>query len=286
MTTAIIDKHGRMWSAHSREIRLACDSPYSGWEFSNYSINNLGFIGIHEMLSSCQVKLRPELVGQASIRALADWLVKKSFSRFVLSLHCVDGPLEFFTSRWRLLERIESAIEATRNGSCGNYLAELDPAGRRPAVVALLDLLRQNPPDLSDAQATLDLSARVREVFTSRFVIAKANPSGRDIVFNTISDELFDSFVNWRSISAIGLPVADLPDKGYGEWVQQSYENAMTTQEMVCEKVDVIVSMERMGRMRYRYSRTLLPFNDASGTPMLVSGSIDDKRIDLRIGHG
>ena len=238
-----------------------------------------------EFGSSCHISLKADRVSQLAVQALFDLLMRASFSRYVLSFLNEDGRLELFSSRIDVFQKIEAAVEKSRRPRPDDYLAEANAAPPPPAVVALQNLLRRRPVDLSDGQAMHDLSARIKEVFKNRFIVAEEGAMKPEVVFSGISDGLFAFMAEWRS-NAIGKPVADIPDKNYGDWIAQSYKKALFTQQPAIEKVDAIVCLPRMGRLRLRYGRVLLPFRDASGKPMLVSGTADDNRIDLRVRTG
>ena len=66
MALLLIDDQGHLWDGASRTLRASFDSPYSGGEFSDYAVTNLGFVAANAYGGSCQIRLRPNFVTDAA----------------------------------------------------------------------------------------------------------------------------------------------------------------------------------------------------------------------------
>ena len=58
MSLLLIDDQGEIWDGQSRKLRQSFGSPYSGGEFSDYAVANLGFVALNVYGGSCQVRPR------------------------------------------------------------------------------------------------------------------------------------------------------------------------------------------------------------------------------------
>ena len=282
MTSLLIDSHGDVWSSKSREVRSAYDSPYSGGEFSTYAIKNLGFIHVYTFGTSCQVSFRPNVVSRTAIAACLEWTRRQGFVRYVLDLRNCDARMDLLASHADLAKAIERVVSQQQSIAATDFLAEPQGKVLPPPIVNLLDALRDRPFDLSNLDQTRMLSVLVKETFGNRYLIARADENRSKLVFDKIGDGLFSPFADWRG-SAIGTAIEALPDPAFGEWAANTYNRAIDEQTPIFDTVDAVVCWPRLGRVRLRYKRSVLPFVDSSGTPMLITGSVADTSIDLRI---
>lgn len=282
MNAFLIDSHGDLWSANSRDVRHAYDSPYSGGEFTAYAIRNLGFIGLHEFGASCHLKLNAAFVTEKALEACFQRVTARPSARYILSLQENGDRLDLFSSLADLFRSIECAVLRAKRAKLGDYLSAPIAQPQRPAIARLHEALRQAPVDFSDPERMSGLTRLIGAAFGNRFVIARASPERSTLTFDRIGDDLFTPYSEWRA-RAHGLPVSALPDPTYGEWVARSYYEALESQTALSERIDAIVRWPHAGKMRMRYRRVILPFVGASGAPQLISGTVDDVNIDLRI---
>jgi len=282
MSSLLIDSGGELWGADSRAVRTAFDSPFSGGEFTRYAVRNLGFIGVHAFGNSCHLRLRPEFVSKEALQTFYTWMKSRQFERYVLSLTNDEETMELHRSLSDVFRAVETAVLTSRRAQAGDFLAEPSRETLAPPIVTLLEALRENPLRRDDPEGAAELERLIRKTFGNRFVIVGTDGEKSKLTFGGIGEELFSPYQEWRS-QAIGAPVARLPDPSYGAWVETSYRRALQTQEALSERVDAIVRWPHLGRARMRYTRIILPFKDPSGAPMLISGTRDDRSIDLRI---
>ena len=114
MSLQLIDDQGQVWDGSSRQLRHAYDSPYSGGEFSDYAVVNLGFIATNVYGHSAQVRLRPTFTADAAYDALYRWLLSRRFDRVVITWLGDGWKNEMLRSNQAALIRLDDLIEAAK----------------------------------------------------------------------------------------------------------------------------------------------------------------------------
>lgn len=85
MSLQLINTQGQVWDGSSRLLHDAYDTPYSGGEFSEYAVINLGFLAINVYGYSAQVRLRPNFTADAAFDSLYRCLRSRPFDRIVMT---------------------------------------------------------------------------------------------------------------------------------------------------------------------------------------------------------
>jgi hypothetical protein len=284
MSLLLIDDQGELWDGQSRRLRTAFDSPYSGGEFIAYAVANLGFVAINIYGASCQVRLRPAFVADATHASLNQWLDLSRNERVVLTWLDGDWKDELLRPPQMVKKRLDDLITAGRGVKPEDYLSrklrtdELHPAS--PIGQIVRDWPRFAIPSGQQALMTL-----LQATLGDRFIVVKQERQRNRLVFHEFGDGLFPHYDTWKTC-AVGAPMEELPDRRYGKWAAKGYYETLAGKEPHIEEVDAIVNWPHAGRARLRYKRLIVPICDASGPPMLLGGSILDNRVDLRIGLG
>jgi hypothetical protein len=282
MSLLLIDDEGEIWRGDSRQLRISFDSPYSGGEFCEYAVKNLGFVAINMYGASCQLRLRPKFVGEKTYKALTDWLSRGRLQRVVLSV---------FDKQWRdeLVQaksaraRIEQLLEPEDGAELrpGKHLSRPLPVG----TAAMSPELRNLIATWSDIASTYEpklLVTLVRRVLRERFVVIKVEETKGSLVFGEISSDIYRGYDTWRSC-AVGAPLEEQPDREFGRWVSNAYSEALQSSKPRFDAVDVIMRLPASGRSRLRYRRLIFPVPSTSTSKLLIGGSIIDPSIDLRV---
>jgi hypothetical protein len=122
MSLLLIDDQGQFWRGESRQLRAAYDSPYSGGEFVEYAVKNLGFVAINVYGASCQLRLRPNFIGIRVVEALRDWLSATKIERVVLTTFETGWKDEFVPAA-RIHSRLETLVESEKTEQLPDFLA-------------------------------------------------------------------------------------------------------------------------------------------------------------------
>lgn len=282
MVLLLIDDQGKRWDGASRELRLAFDSPYSGGEFAHYAILNLGFVAVHSYASSFQIRLRPSIVSDRTAATLRQWLTTNEAARGVVSSYSAEWHSELIAGTVLAATRIDRLIADSRRAKPQDYLARpVDPVtlAEMPALARIVndwDRLRQP----SGQHMLLEL---LKQAFGDRYVVVKKEPGQGSLVFHELGDGLFTKYETWRNC-AVGAPVEEQPDRDYGRWIAGTYNEVIRAGKPTVEDIDAIVRWPHAGRTRLRYRRVLVPLLCAGGE-MLMSASLMDNRIDLRVAR-
>ena len=83
---------------------------------------------------------------------------------------------------------------------------------------------------------------------------------------------------------ARGLRMQDQPDYLLGNWIAEAYRDAAAAGVPRLDDIDAITATTRLGRLRIRYSRLIVPVETRWGDRCLL-GACHDPGIDLRGVH-
>ncbi len=282
MSLLLIDDQGEIWDGQSRRLREAFDSPFSGGEFTEYAVANLGFIALNVFGTSCQIRCRPSLTGERTHRALRTWLGQKSCERIILTWFNQDWTNELVRGAEAALMRMEQLAIGSRKPKPTDFLSRLLPDAELHPKSPLGELVRDWR-QLAVPSSQHSLIKLLEQTIGNRYVIVKQDPGINRVIFHEFGEGMYSKYETWRNC-AIGAPVEEQPDRNYGKWVADAYAEAFAANRPMIADIDAIVRWPQEGRARMRYKRVLVPLISASGAPMVLGGSLLDNRIDLRVG--
>lgn len=282
MALLLIDDQGQIWDGASRTLRASFDSPYSGGEFSDYAVINLGFIAANAYSGSCQIRLRPSFVAASATQSLLHWLSSGRIDRIVLSWLDKDWHHELLRSRDTAVARVRELIGAASHTQPNDFIANEVTAAQLPENTALGILLRYWE-RLSEPEGRPSLMDLLNKALGNRYVLVQRAPDNGKLVFRKFGGGLFNHYDAWRA-NGVGVPLEDLPDSNYGRWASEAYHNVLSERLPRIHDVDAIVRWPHVGRTRMRYRRVIVPISSEIGEDVMLGGSIIDNRIDLRIG--
>ncbi len=280
MSLQLIDDQGQVWDGSSRQLRHAYDSPYSGGEFSDYAVVNLGFIATNVYGQSAQIRLRPSFTADAAYDALYRWLLNRRFERVVLTWLDSTWQNEMLRSNQAALIRLDDLIEQAKRQRPEDFMSTLIPGDEVSRDVTLKKLFQTWKLSTRDNRPETVRTA-INSILGNRYAIVQQDHMNNRLLYKELGDGLFTSYDTWRTC-AVGAPMEEMPDRAYGRWVKGCYSDVLSTMEPTVEKVDAIVHWPHSGRTRMRYRRLILPLALSDGSRIVVGGSLVDDRIDLR----
>lgn len=280
MSISLIDDRGEVWPGESRRLREAFDSPYSGGEFVDYAVTNLGFAAISGNGRSMRIRLRPSIVSQSTWATLRRQLLAPQVGRVALTWLDEDWRDEILRPQLPAITRIEQLLAEANGARPGDYLARVLATDELHAASPLGHLVR-NWHHYGQPSAQPSLQALLRAMLGDRYVVTRGNSSNR-VLFQEFGDGLFPWYETWRTC-AVGAPIEEQPDRDYGRWVAAAYREALDADRPMIAEVDAVVRWPHAGRQRLRYTRILVPLHGAGDPPTLLGGSLLDNRIDLRV---
>lgn len=280
MNLLLIDDLGELWHGESRRLRAAFDSPYSGGEFVEYAVKNLGFVAINVYGTSCQVRLRPGFAATKALDAFRNWLQRSRFERVVITKF-ENGWRDELVRPAEAERRVDALVQPERSRAPDDHLAEtLDPAAMssRP----MLADLTESWPQVAEAYDVDTLVRLLRTAFDERFVIVRRSPDRQKLYFQEFGDRIYARYEPWRTC-AVGAPIQEQPDRAYGRWVSNLYQQSVDQDSPRLDAVDAIVRCPQRGRSRFRYKRAIFRLASGSTGDLFLAGSFEDPSIDLRI---
>ncbi|MGE0765466.1 MAG: hypothetical protein AB7L90_03290 [Hyphomicrobiaceae bacterium] len=281
MLLLLIDDQGEIWRGDSRELRAAFDSPYSGGEFIDYAVKNLGFIAINVFGASCQTRLRPDLVTERATFTLLDWIGNTRFERMVVSAFDKDWSNELVRMS-DVPDRLAQMLTQGGRARPNDFLSRTLDASAIANRPLLRDIIN-GWPHIVDQFEFEALIAMLKGVFNDRLVVVKRSAEAPKMLFHEVGDGLlYSAYDTWKAC-AVGAPVEEQPDRHFGKWVARIYEDASTSKAPRIEAVDAIMRWPHAGRSRHRYKRLIFPFQSSDTPKFLIGGTIVDDTIDLRI---
>lgn len=283
MSLQLIDDQGQVWDGGSRQLRHAYDSPYSGGEFSDYAVVNLGFIATNVYGQSAQIRMRPSFTADSAFDALYRWLVSRHFDRVVLTWLDDGWHNEMLRSNKEALIRLDDLIEVGKRQRPDAFLSQhvTAPTPRDPK---LMQQLFNEWPTISANLDETQMRRLLEPLLGPRYVVVKAERNTPKLVFSEFGGGIFANYDVWRSC-AIGAPIQEQPDRLYGRWVADAYAKTLAQGGPRLDQVDAIVRWPHEGRLRMRYQRLIVPIKVTDTEVHLLGGSVVDDRIDLRVAR-
>ena len=284
MHCLVFDDRGEVWDANSRELAEGLNASIGGDALTSYAIKNLGFIAATVINESVRIRLRPAVVSQVALSGLLYWLHDQPFHRVLLSFLDSDWSHELVRSRQeaasRLLARVRFKSE-DREGDFLNKARALQDLSPGSPLRELLNLW-------SDHSGKYDgerLSPLLDKALNGRFVLFEAASGSNSVYVKEVGPGLGRSGAFWLSRTK-GLRVEDQPDYAYGKWVSEAYRDVLNTREPLLDDVDAVITWPQQPRVSYRYRRLVVPFAGRDASTLLLSATVIDPDISLRVKSG
>lgn len=270
-----------MWDGGSVVLRRGFDTPFSGGEFTSYSVRNLGFVAIDLFGRSCQIRLHPARVSQKALVSVVEWLARRNFDRISLSWFDGDWRYEIFPTVRDGLDKLTALIRKAQLPKENDFIAAPMGNGDTNRLAALAELTARWQ-ELAGPDRYRELEGLIRRALGDRYALVGRDNGSGILCFREFGDGLFSHIKPWR-VGAVGQPIENLPDPHYGRWVRDRYQRAIELGTPQVEDVDAIVNWPHRGRNRLRYKGVIVPLRLDVSSPILLGGSIVDDAIDLRI---
>jgi hypothetical protein len=284
MQTFLFDDQGDVWDAKSRNLADALGASLCADELARYVVRNLGFIAAAESDGSVSLRLRPAVASPAALSALIYWLHDRIVRRVLISLLDKDWSHEIVASREEAVGRLLKHVGPKTEGREGDFLNQPLPLHELQAKSPLRALLDA----WADCRGKYDrerLHPVTQRALNGRFVLFEA-PSGSPSVYvKEVGEGLGPSGGYWLSRTK-GLRVEDQPDYAYGKWVAEAYQEVLKTRSPLLDNVDAVITFPPQPRASYRYRRLILPFQSDGNSTLVLSATVIDPHISLRVKPG
>ncbi len=284
MQPVLIDRNGKTWDAMSMELRELYAAWCSQETFENFLIRNNSFVRFLVGERSVDVSLAPALLTTQAYAKLAEMLAAYESSR--IKLRWFDGYCywqdRICPSARNCRKAILELATTCKPANVDKYLARpLDPRDLDPnhPLLALLDVWKMNAGRLSINNYPRVIDDNLQR----RFVTARREAETSRLLFSRIGEGYKMYHSSWAH-QLIGQRVEDQPDVRYARWVGDRWREAILAgQPMLCEADVIVEDPISEARRRVQYLRLTLPIFDASGEQELLSASVGDPNINLRV---
>ncbi|MFM9940711.1 MAG: hypothetical protein ACKVP7_14600 [Hyphomicrobiaceae bacterium] len=245
----------------------------------------MGFVAVHGYGRSCEIRLRPGLVSPAAFTGLQQYLQGRTYDRIVTAQYDTDWTYGMHASKEQALAKIEASLASSRKPKFGDYLIRPLSKAELPRTTPMhqaLHSLIENWPMLSQSVHRDGLSNIVKQSLQGRYHLMQASSSAQNLIFGEIGNGFVSYSDNWR-MQSVGRAISEHEDTKYGEFVTQSCNEALINGHPTICDVDAVINTPKLGRARVRYKRVFLPSRSIGGGTWMLTSSILDPTIDLRV---
>jgi hypothetical protein len=276
----LIDDRGQAWPPGSIQLRAAHFAGDADFDFVDYALRNLGFIEIIRAEDRARLRLRPRVVAEAALATTFHLLGDEPPRRTALSWFSGNWSHEIHGDWKGLVRRLIDLVNRGKADAARAFLIRPGAMGSLQRNDFLLDLANWWRVTGGQVDCTT-LDAAIRQKVSNRFVIVEQQNDNRLIIMSLGNGYLtYDE--NYRRV-AVGQRFEDQPDFEYGKWIAANYREALIRSEPRIDDIDVVVRRSGGGRRRVQYRRLILPLKLPDSSSRLMSVSVVDPTIDLRI---
>jgi hypothetical protein len=281
MQTYLFDDKGELWDGKSRKLAEILHASLSSADLLKYVVRNLGFIAVTDNNGSLRLQLRPAIVSQMALGGLLYWMHDRPIERVLISSLGEEWSHELVRTRKEVVRWLLTKVRRDGEDRRGDFLNQPRP---------LHDL-----PDTSPLRAVLNAWAECDGVYdqnrllpvlqnatNGRFFLVEAAASSPSIMIRDIGNGFTRDAGYWLG-RTIGHRVEDQPDYAYGKWLAEVYGKVVTSRAPSLDDVDAVITWPQQPRISYRYRRLVVPFETGKDSTLLLSATLIDPAIDLRV---
>jgi hypothetical protein len=257
----LIDPRGRVWPDDSWELARRVGYKDARDDVATFAVRERGFVHLRPRTDGMHVALREGRFNLTAFAGLMLELGRTKPPRILLRVLAEDGPnFQLFTDLHDLCSHLEPLASDRPLEVRVPRLSE-----RRNARVLSL-------PPFAAARPTVDLWEKTRgeltdEVYDSvaaggllgRTIVARQVPRTSRLVFWQIGAGI-KLMRPCEALLAIGRDLQDQPDRRYGEWVTEAYEQTLWDRRIRVDSCRASIQTSAAAMLRVRYDRVLLPW--------------------------
>lgn len=281
MQSILFDDRGEMWNGKSHGLAEALQASLTGEALATYVVKNLGFIAVAINKGSLRINVRPSVVSSIAFSALLYWLLDRPVERVLLSILDKGWSHQMYGNREDAVVALLERCGPAHDDRPGEFLRRRTNPKELPASSPLRGLLSiwAETFHLEDRERLWGIT---REALNGRYALFEASERSSSLVFQEIGAGFLSFNDTWLA-QARGLRIKDQPDYSYGKWLATAYTDAMRVGAPCLEDVDAIINRPGGGRRRVRYRRLILTGQKKKGPLSVLSASVIDDSIDLRV---
>lgn len=282
MLTVLIDRDGLVWDSDAASLRREFGAHCGTQVLVEFLVRNLGFLRFQLIRDTCTIKTAPARLTFKAYATVCRLLEDQPPRRISLSWYDQEWQHRIYGDVNSALSHLLGLTTEARRLDNANYLTRkrsLDSLSDDDPLKQVLDLWQETAGSLEiERYPTL-----FHDLLSGKFVVLDRHADTSRLLFARIGEGLEMYHKGW-SKHVIGAPVEDQPDVRYAHSVANCWRNAMIANRPQLHDVDAIVHDPSVGHMyRANYSRLTVPIIDRHGQARLLSTSLTDRSIDLRV---
>jgi hypothetical protein len=252
----------------------------------DYAVTNLGWIGLSLRRHQWHLRLRPRVISVKSIVGLHYHLLDHGDRSAAISWY--DDAV------WNL-ERAESVratisfVSYLLDRQTERYIDERTPSIRsRPSPRVAQHWDRVSGiilPVYSNLGVKQALRSVLNECFAGRWSIVDVPVAPLEPIVVVERGSGYPPLAPILARQKSGYTLDSLVDRKYFSWIDATYRAAANLDNPLFEDVDAIVEWPRLGEVRTRYWRMVVPLSRSAASCRMVTASGNDCSIDLRPEH-
>jgi hypothetical protein len=281
MQSVLFDDKGDTWDAKSRGLAEELGASLSPGELAKYVVRNLGFVAAAENEGSVSVRVRPAVVSSMALAAFIYWLHDRTVARVLISFLDREWSHELVASREEAVNKLLDRSRFIPRDREGDFLKKPKRLHELPDTSPLRAVLAA----WADSDRKFDrerLQPVIKRAVNDRFVLVEASEGSPSLRIKDVGAGFGTAANSWLPRS-IGLRVEDQPDYAYGKWVTMPYRQVLRTGEPSLDDVDAVITWPQHPRISYRYRRLVVPFGGTRDSTLLLSVTMVDPDINLRV---
>jgi hypothetical protein len=276
----LIDGEGELvpWPFASMRSTLCCAADAN--TFAKYAVANLGFIYLTEKQHGLALSLRPKVVCSSALIAAIHLLSDLPRHRIMLLTLSDAWDCRLFRSPSEVILTLIAELRQ-RETTEGNFLRRQRSIDDIAEKNIFADLMRI----WVSVGAVFDheyFDAVAHRMLRGRFALLKPQRDGRTLIIEDWGRSYSSFDARWLAMSR-GLRFEDQPDFRYAHAAVDAYHEVLRSGQPLLDEIDAIISYPQFGRRRLQYRRLILPIRAPTGEPHLLSTSLTDPNIDLRL---
>jgi hypothetical protein len=263
----IIDETGEAWSATPLAIRRRLHTDQLGADLVKYLVHQAGFVVCRQGRHGCSIAFDRGSVSACALVGTMQWLFEARPCRIVISSSQQESRSQALLLMPKALAFLQDVFDERHRGPlyrARKIKLENTPFAQQWEVATELvrsDIEHSTKIRILDTLFRGHFTLSHRDKETGEFIIDYAGPAFS--VYNATIGPM-----------RIGQTFSDVLDGNYGRWVADRYAQIQAADGPVGEHVDALIGAATRSPIRLRYKRLLLPFEQSSGTHLLVASAV------------
>ncbi len=275
MSEYLIDAGGCVVRPPYTRLAEEIGAPRADFNLSEYVVRNMGFVWVRAVRGGLRIVVRPATIGPLALATLCYDLADRASERVLVSYLTDHWMHEIVHPSSGLFSRLTELVEQARSGdqpveplAAPRHLDMFDSARRHP-LGRMLSLWRDAGgmirPGVMGAMQTTGMFERT---MVGRWDFARA-----DFVFVRSGAQFRMYDPDWHR-QCTGRPIADQPDRAYGQWVARTLRDVSMVGAPRFEFVHAVIGNTQSGRPPWRYERIVLPWRNELGERFVTTTSL------------